>query len=271
MKDFRADLDGELALLDEPPLGDLVGQAVRQGRRVRRRRAAGALAGSVLAVAGVVMVCGPLRPYTRDTVTTVVMAPDQPPDPRSATPAAQPPPSATPSPTPSVVMSAPTTDSAVLVTLLRLLPPGLETSGYAAQPDGLPSSYTAGAQVQVRTAAGPGMVTVFVATTYSDTSCPTGFTCGTDPGGREVGIRHDANDCALDTVVKSRHADGTVVTVEVAGCVPGRDGTRPERGAAPLSVDQAVALAADPAISYQVPEQVKREAAAAHPSLPSLR
>ncbi|MFE0463676.1 hypothetical protein ACFW1A_30935, partial [Kitasatospora sp. NPDC058965] len=63
-----ADLGAELAVLPAPPLGDLVGDATRAGRRTRRRRTAAAVAGSVTAVAALALLLtglpggGPQRP-----------------------------------------------------------------------------------------------------------------------------------------------------------------------------------------------------------------
>ncbi|MFJ1707495.1 hypothetical protein [Kitasatospora sp. NPDC088346] len=56
MKDFRTALSCELAAVPAPPLGDVVRAAVRDGRRGRRLRELGAVAGSAVALAGLAVV-----------------------------------------------------------------------------------------------------------------------------------------------------------------------------------------------------------------------
>ncbi len=53
MNEFRSALSDELSELEPPPLGDLVGTAVRKGRRTRRLRTAAAVAGPAVAVAAI--------------------------------------------------------------------------------------------------------------------------------------------------------------------------------------------------------------------------
>ncbi|MFI5528297.1 hypothetical protein ACIA8O_07005 [Kitasatospora sp. NPDC051853] len=251
MKDFRRDLDEELSSLEAPPVGDLVGQALRQGRRVRRRRTLGAVAGSALAVAGVALLLGgPLRPHVGGAAATEVVA------------------AATPSPAP--VVRQPTTGAALLSAVAALAPEGMRTGGYAAQTDGVDGAEGTGAQVYLTGPSGTGMIRVFIGTTEPVVSCFRTETCRRDDRGQQVTVDHMESNCVQDVVVTSRHHDGTVVQVSMGTCLAWTPGQGNPTGVLALTEQQAVALAGDPALSVWMTADEGLKAAAAHPDLPRI-
>lgn len=251
MKDFGKDLDEELSSLDAPPLGDLVGEAVRQGRRVRRRRAVGAVVGSALAVAGTALLLGgPLRPHSGGAGPSAVVAADV--------------------PSPSPVVRQPVTGAALLAAVAGVVPDGLRTGGYAAQTDGVNGAQVTGAQVYLTGPAGTGMIRVFVTSGESEASCFTTESCRRDDRGQQVVVDHMKGNCVQDVVVTSRHHDGTVVQVNVATCLAWTEAEGNKPTAPALTEQQAIALAGDPALSVWMTAEEGLRAKAAYPDLPRI-
>ncbi|WP_051811905.1 hypothetical protein [Kitasatospora sp. MBT63] len=286
-EDFRATLNDELAEHIAPPLGDLVAVAARRGRRVRRMRAVGAVAGSavVLATAGV-FVLGPYGAGPRQAAP-VVSAAGQAPSlpgpvatPEVVTGSATPRPTAPGSPTPG---SAPaptvtpagdrvnTTGATLLSAVLGALPPG-RTDHYAATKDGH------GVQTYLDAGHGVGMVRVFVGvgkvpTAGCLTPLPKGedaATCWTDRRGQPVWVSTaDRDNCVEQIAVQVGHPDGSVVQVSLGSCLAW-NGTANPRGIMPLTVFQAVELAGDPSISAWTDSALLKLASERFPDLPVL-
>jgi hypothetical protein len=223
--DLRARLRADLNAERPPPLGDVVRAALRDGRRIRRRRRWSA-AGAGLAIAAAATltagadrltdrpVAGPPAAATPGYVPFAATGPATPVPVRTLTVpsgvqrAAGPPAKATP--------------PAMLFLLTQLLPPG-PTSRYAVAP---------GAALHVGLdldrGSGPAPLRVMMGD-----DGPGGAARG---GTATVTVLHAPDDCTRDTVVGARWPDGTDVRVEVAAC-----GHPPA-----LSVDEAIRLAADP-------------------------
>ncbi len=229
--ELRAKLRADLAAQQPPPIGDLVGAAVRDGRRRRRNRRIGvgaALAGAVAltlvlvadlgaaARPGPITAAAPALPepsgsLSPETVPIEAGGPTAPPQRRtltihSGTQRAE-------------GMQKKATSAAMLHLLTQLLPPG-RTSRH-----GVASGNDLLVQVYLDDGAGPSRVRVAV---------------GQAPGGTRrdgavsVTVRHTPGDCARHTAVDARWTDGTTVRLDVEGCRP------------PVSADQAVAIVADP-------------------------
>ncbi len=225
---LRADLGDERP----PPLGDVVGAALRDGRRIRRRRrwAAFGSAGAVFviaAVAAVMVVTGPSgRP--------------------SAMPVAALPPGSVPSAVVSPVTAAPTrtvtvrsgteraegmltkaTPAAMLHLLTTLLPPG-RTSHY-----GVAADNDLHVQVYYDAGYGPSMLRLAVERAPVTGRRP-------DRGSiAKVSVGYRPDDCVQDTVVEAAWPDGTTVHLDVASCLA-FDGVRNPPAKPQLS--EAVAL-----------------------------
>jgi hypothetical protein len=202
--DLRALLRADLADERPPPLGDVVGAAIREGRRVRRRRrlAVAAAAAAVLVVAAVAAF-GPvprvpslpsalppgsvpsiaIRPATAAPANTVTV--------RNGTRRAE-------------GTQKKATSAAMLDLLTALLPPG-RTSHYAVAPDN-----ALHVQLYYDAGYGPSMLRLAV---------------GQKPTGRERGttatvtVSHVPGNCVQDTVVVAAWPDGTTVQLDLATCL----------------------------------------------------
>ncbi|MFF0393615.1 hypothetical protein ACFYS8_33680 [Kitasatospora sp. NPDC004615] len=265
MKDFRTDLSDELTALTPPPLGDVVAEATRKGRRARRVRTVGQVAGSALAMAAVaVLVGGQLHGAGGGNGLVGPAAGGAPALAASA--------ASTPSPAASGALVR-VSGAAVLSTVLDSLPAGLETSGYAAN-DATEAhdKYAADvplAQVNVRTPKGLGMMRVFVGTASPDAKCSTSDGCHRDKYGQQVRVQHVDDNCIQNTVVTVRHADGTAVTVQMASCLAW-DGKANLPGVVPLTEEAAAELAGNPAFHNMMTPAQGAAAAARFPALPQI-
>jgi len=260
-EDLRALLRAELNNERPPPLGDVVGAALREGRRVqrRRRRVMSVAAGSVgvLAVVlagGVAAYSGPRHTMSAaDSVVAASPAATSVPVPLgpAARKAAASPGSVPVSPT-APTTRAPgrtlaihsgvdraagarekATTGAMLHLLTQLLPAG-QLSNAAAS--GAGDRYV---QVYLDRGDGPGMVRLVVGQLPAE---------GTRPprgGTATVSIEHVPGNCLQDTVAVSRWPDGTAVQLDVASCLAGDGRTNPP-GRPVLSADEAAGIAADP-------------------------
>ncbi|MFJ8444288.1 hypothetical protein [Kitasatospora griseola] len=264
MKDFRLDLSDELSALTPPPLGDIVEEAARKGRRARRARAIGQVAGSALALAAVVLAAGQL-PGTGNGNGLVGPA-------AGGTPALAAPVGATPSPTASGALVR-VSGAAVLATVLDALPAGLQTSGYAANgaadAHGKYAADAPVAQVNIQTPQGLGMMRVFVGTASPDAKCSIDDGCRRDKYGQQVRVTHMNDNCIQNTVVTVRHADSTAVTVQMASCLAW-NGKANLPGVLPLTEEAAAELAANPAFHTMMTPAQGAAAAARFPALPPI-
>lgn len=259
-EDLRALLRAELGAERPPPLGDMVGAAIRDGRRIRRMRRIRTIGAGLLAVAAAVaafVLVGDggvanrrqepieaVAALTPQTVPPVVAAPIAPAEARTLT-------------IRSGTASAggtrkKATAAAMLHLLLQLLPPGRTSHFAVAADDDLQ------VQVDLDAGGGPGVVRVEV-----DRS-----PFGDEPRGgtASVTITHMPDNCLRSTSVGASWPDGTLVRVDVANCVADRSGTRVTRPA--LTVDQAVRVAADPRWGVTMDERLVTVGAREFPKLP---
>ncbi|MER5641327.1 hypothetical protein ABT095_30825 [Kitasatospora sp. NPDC002227] len=276
MKDFRSDLSDELSALTPPPLGDLVAEATRKGRRARRVRSVGQVAGSALALTAVAVLFGGQLHGTGGKGElagaaaggTPAATATASPSPKAATATASPSPTASPSGDQVHVSGA-----AVLATVLDALPAGITTSDYAAnnfaEAHGQYGTESPVAQVNVHTAKGLGMMRIFVGTANPTGKCTADTGCRLDKYGQEVRVDHVSDNCIQNTLVSVRHADGTDVTVQMASCLAW-DGKANKPGVVPLTEEQAADLAGNPAFHDMMTPAQGAAAAARFPSLPQI-
>lgn len=272
--ELRALLRAELHAERPPPIGDVVGAAVRAGRRHRRQRRLGRV-GLGAAVAGavalVVVLVSDVGVAARPGVALPAGAP------AAATPGVGPGTSAGPL-SPETVPIGPTaptaaphartltihkgtqpsegtrkkaTAAAMLHLLTQLLPPG-RTSRYGVVPgDGLR------VQLSLDGGAGPGLVRVAV-----DRGTPVARAAS---GAVVLTVRHFPDDCARSTVVDADRPDGTLVRLDVSSCRP--DDGRPVPPA--LTTDEAVAVAVDPRWGVTMAATLVDDGAKRFPDVPA--
>jgi hypothetical protein len=255
---LRADLSGERP----PPLGDLVGAAIRDGRRIRRKQRIGRIGAGLLAIAAAVTafvllgdggVAG--RRYPPTEAAGVLSPPSVPP--------AVPGPPNTAEARTLTIRGGTTraggsrekaTSAAMLHLLTQLLPPGRTTHLGVAAGDDLQ------VQLYLDDGSGPGMVRVSVGKNGPISDEP--------PRGRTVSmtIRHMPDNCLQGTVVDAAWPDGTLVQVFVASCLdPAGPPTLPA-----LTVEQAVRVAADPRWGVTMDTALVAAGAKQFPILPVL-
>ena len=238
--ELRALLRADLEAQQPPPVGDLVGAAIRAGRRRRRNRRIGAgaaLAGAVvltlvlLADLGIAARPGPL-PAAAPAVEVVPAEPALPKPSGSLSPETVPiEPSGPTAPPPTRTltihsgtqraegMQKKATSAAMLHLLTQLLPPG-RTSRY-----GVVSGNDLLVQLYLDAGAGPQRLRVAVDKTGDATH---------RDGSVTVTVEQIPGDCAVNTTIDALWSDGTTVRLDLSGCTPA------------LSADQAIAVAADP-------------------------
>lgn len=239
--ELRDLLRAGLAAERPPPIGDMVVTAIRDGRRIRRKRRLGASAAAlvvlVLAILGlrdagvtqraelgVPVAAAPaaLSPGSVPAQRSVVAAPR-----RARTLAVH---SGT---LRADGMQKKATSAAMVHLLTLLLPPGRTSHfGVAADDDLLVRLY-------LDDGGGPAMVRVSLGRDAS---------FGGEPprgGTATVTIDRTPGDCLRDTVVGAEWPDSTVVRVDIPTCLP-FDGVRNPPTRPALTVDQAVRVATDP-------------------------
>jgi len=247
-EDLRALLRADLSEERPPPLGDLVDAAIRDGRRIRRRRRISTITASLLALAAAVTAFvlvgdGGVAGGRQDLLGAAGDG-----SPQTVPPVP---------PVPKITGEARTltirsgmadaggsqrkaTSAAMLHLLTELLPPG-RTSHFGVAP---------GDDLQVRLyldeGAGPGLVKVAVGKEAPNgAEPPRGATAS-------VTIRHMPDNCLQSLAVDAAWPDGTLVQVDVATCLdragdsPTRSDDRAETTPLVLTVDEAVRVAADP-------------------------
>jgi hypothetical protein len=263
--ELRALLRAGLEAERPPPIGDVVGAAIREGRRRRRNRRLGAI-GAGTAAAGAlafVLVSGAglvARPEAALPVADVRSPAEVPPAP-SAPDTTQPPMIVSPEtvPIPPTAPGTPpqartltihsgtqraegmqkkATSAAMLHLLTQLLPPG-RTSQFGAASDN-----DLHVQLYLDRGAGPGMVRVVVEQTPPGAQLKP--VAGRPHGGTGiVTIEHFPDNCLQNTVVAAEWADGTMVQVDVASCLAW-DGARNPAARPVLTAAEAVRIVADP-------------------------
>jgi hypothetical protein len=216
-EELRALLRADLAAERPPPLGDLVGAALRDGRRIRRRRrmAAGGSAAAVLLIAALVAVAtsaggSPGEPAAAGPAAAVASPGSVPTMPVSAV-AAPPPRTVTirDGTQRADAMRKKATSAAMLHLLTTLLPPG-RTSHY-----GVASDNDLHVQLYYDAGYGPSMLRLEVGQAPVSGRRP-------DRGSvAAITVEHHPDTCGPDTVVSAAWPDGTTVQLDLAGCLDG--------------------------------------------------
>ncbi|KJK57829.1 hypothetical protein [Saccharothrix sp. ST-888] len=293
MDDFREVLSDELSLEPPPPLlGGMIEEAARAGRRTRRVRMWTAVAGSATAIAVVAVLLGvvtnkgpaagggparldaaagsgaPAVPQTSGAASAAApsAAPSTALPPTSgASPTVNPASSRTGVPgTPPDDGKVPATAPGLLQQLLSLLPPG-QTSHYAGNGGDEPL-----VQTYLTTAAGTGMIRLSVHPIAGRMVCDGGTPkCVTDAAGRIVQVYHMEGNCVQSTGLLADRGDGTVVQIDLGSCLNYQD-DRNRPGVQALTVEQAIAIAENPAVSTRLDRTTVLAGAARFPDLPAL-
>ncbi|MCY1141114.1 hypothetical protein OWR29_24210 [Actinoplanes sp. Pm04-4] len=229
----------------EPPMGDLVGEAVAQGRRMRtaRRFRAGGAGLAVLVAIGlaaipIVRSTGAPAPAGQETLVAAAPAPS----------------SSAPAPVTARVKGTP---AGLLKLLLDELPEG-KTSHYA----GLVESGDVSVQTFLDRGQGPGMIRLHVMTRPASA-----FSGAWTPlsGGAKYQVKSNTGNCVQQTIVWVHHADDTLLQFDLYGC-PELDG-RKMRPA--LTAREAAEVGADPRWGVKIDPALNRQGAAAFPHLPT--
>jgi len=236
-EELRSLLRDELSAERPPPLGDLVGTALRDGRRIRRNRRF-AVAGGGTAVAGVVALAmalgspfGPSSPFGPATATRpgVGQAASSPEPTRSPATVAPP---ATPTATIDQGRKglAKATPEAMLVLLKRLIPEA-KTSQYAKTKDG-----DLHVQMYLDRGKGPGMIRVMVS---GDPDAEPEY------GSPKITVEALPDNCIQSRIVRADWAWGLAVEVDLATCLAW-DGKENVQSALALTDAEASKIVADP-------------------------
>ncbi len=240
MNDLHSWLVAELAERAEPPPPDLVGGALRRGRRlVLRRRLAATVTAVVVALSlGAV---GWFVPWP----TTALTGPAR----------------------PGNAVAGKADAATIVVELGRRLPAGV-TLVAAYRYEGDPPA----AAVYLRRDGGTGLVQLTVDEyPMTDVACQS-RTCNHNADGSTTVIAagpHTAEDaCLEDTVVQRFRPDGVHISLYLASCLMW-DGQRYPPARAVLSVDEAVAITADPAWGVSMDARLVADGVRRHPALPS--
>ncbi|WFF00077.1 hypothetical protein [Micromonospora sp. WMMD964] len=281
MGDVRGRFRDDLAHHPAPPLGDLVERAMVQGRRLRRRRrlaqvGAGGSALVMLVVIG--LVGGPLGVGTGDDgppggmnvgslggrVDTTTPSPagttDGFVDDAGGKPGGALNPAMSPTPSTTVIDTVrigagpggellTATPQGALELLTRLLPKG-KTGGYASLQSSGAGPGMPYVQLHLDRGEGPGMLRLSV---YQDR-------LGDNPAPGTVELTEVPDNCVQNEMVTVYHHDGLQVDVMISTCLfwEGK-GTSPAPPA--LSVDEAIAIAANPTWGTRIPAELVRSGA----------
>jgi hypothetical protein len=283
-EELHARLEQELASRPEPPIGTLVSDALRRGRRLRRIRRVTIAAATLTAVgvlaAGTVLGGQLLRTLPVDQATPAAgTEPELSIAPNTTTPTAQPVsgtagPNAAPAadqPWPGPVIGQPpgprtrANPAALLYRLVQLLPHG-RTSTYRALSTDPPQ-----ARLYLNRGKGNSMITIGVwsADTMDGCSSSTGITekCLVTADGFHVKITEISNNCIESTSVSVDHGNGVVVQLDLSSCLAWNGSANPP---APLALDTgtAIAIAADPSWGPAMSSALVAAADKAYPQLP---
>ncbi|MGW3786494.1 hypothetical protein ACWD5Z_18070 [Micromonospora chokoriensis] len=291
MGDVRGRFRDDLAQHPAPPLGDLIERSVAQGRRLRRRRrlaqfGAGGSAMVMLVVIGLAV--GPLGVGADDAgqpggmnvgslggvVDSATPSPPGVPDDApggfvdgpGGNPAGVPHPPVSPTSLTRVIDTVrigagpdgellTTTPQAALELLTRLLPEG-KTGGYAnlrssGAGDGMPYI-----QLHLDRGEGPGMLRLSI---YQDR-------LGDNPAPGTVELTEIPDNCVQNKMVTVYHRDGLQIDLMISTCLSWEGkGTSPAPPA--LSVEEAIAIAANPTWGTRLPADLVRSGAKRFASL----
>ncbi|WP_238008997.1 hypothetical protein KZZ52_20955 [Dactylosporangium sp. AC04546] len=290
-QEFRSRLAQELAAEPEPPIGDLVGASVRQGRRLRafRRLQTGGVAVAVFAVVALAAVAA--SGATGGAPGPQVAAPGvgstgQTPTPRayqSFDPSTKLVPWQPPAGAPATGPQVTATPEGVLELLLSLLPEGT-TGAYAGNDDLLVQTYfdpgdgKSMLRVNVSKVVGsggppPSGEADARCRTMGLDACP-----GPDEGvvyrqpldqGGEIVVRKFDDNCIQHAVVEVTRADGIRVQVNIASCLAW-DGTRNPPAPPAITIQQAAGIALDPRWNVTLAKSIVDAGAARFPNLPEI-
>jgi hypothetical protein len=259
--EIRRLLDEELALELPPPMGDLVVESVRRGRRMRRTRAlwTGAGVGGValaclIASVFVVTKASSDRPAGAGLGFAASQRPAGAGTPSSSVPVRTP--SATLAASRQVTDTGPqanTTARGMLELLSALLPAGKRTMPARAS-DG--SLFVA---LNLDRGQGVGMVRVNVTAARLPApdpgGCPQGSTCRTLADGNFVEIVDIPENCIERYAVFLNRPDGISVGILMSSCLSWNGSTNPP-GRVVLSVDEATTIADDPRWGTRMPKSL---------------
>jgi hypothetical protein len=233
-EELRSLLRDELNAERPPPLGDIVGTALRDGRRIRRNRRFAAIGGGT-AVAGVVALAMALgAPFGSAAAPQPAAAP--PPD---GVVQVAPSAAAMPARTAATTEVAPpegrppfvkATPEAMLALLRRLVPQG-RTSNYAKTGD-----TDLHVQMYIDRGQGPGMIRVSVS----------GYPRSEPKSGKPT-VTVDAlpDNCIQSRIVRAQWPGGLTVQADLSTCLAW-DGTQNKPSVLAMTDDEAVAVVADP-------------------------
>jgi hypothetical protein len=247
-ENLRDRLAAELAEQPEPPLGDLVFDSLRQGKRLRLVRRAG-IAGSALAAVAVFVVGLVLGAH-------LIGGTSVPPATHAPSPLLT---TAPPTTTTSGIAQpagpkSPTTLAAMAYRFAQLVPGGQLTSLYHSDPN---NPYAL--QFRLDRGHGAGEVQIDIAPNTPLGTCPIGggLTCQneTAPGGAPAQVIGNSTNCVETTSVSVDHGGGLVVTIYEATCLPWNGTTNPPCPPA-LTSQEAIAIAADPSWGTQMPSSL---------------
>ena len=279
--ELRALLRADLAAERPPPIGDVVGDALRDGRRIRRRRriAAAGAGATVFGLVTAMLVGGGIAAWWEPARRSPGVE-------QAAGPNGQPGGGPAPLPSGGAASQAPATVPAVpggVAASRPGLPPGSVPVSATAPPALARArtltihSGTAGAGGRQKRATSAGMIQLLTellpagrasrpavaadderhVRLHLDRGAGTGLlhlrvdqiAAGTPRPARgstvEVTVRHFPDDCVRAVVVDARWADGTVVRLDVATCMD-VDGRRRLPTEPALTPDEAVEVVADP-------------------------
>ena len=233
----------------EPPIGDLVGEAVAEGRRMRtaKRLRMGSAGLAVLIVAGLAAI-----PLIRSTGAPAPAAP--------AVVVVAAPSAAASGPQPTAAATTrrvKATPAGILELLLQSLPEG-RTSHYA----GITQDGDVSVQTFLDRGDGSGMIRLQVMTRKESdfTGLGTWIPLG---NGTKYMTKSVPGNCLQHTIVWVHHPDNTLLQFDLANC-PVVDGTRIKQS---LTAREAAEVGADPRWGLQIDLQLNKQGAAAFPHL----
>jgi hypothetical protein len=251
---FHARLARELDDQPEPPLGDLITGALRQGKRLRLVRRV-KIAASTVAVAGLVTAgvivggqalagsTGHVLPAASGGTNLTIAPTSEPPIEQPAGP------------------KSPATPAAIVYRLTQLLPAGT-TSGYGRASDG-----ELFGQIYLDRGHGPGMVRLTISADGQDDQggCAPTPKC-TTPRNGTVTVTRIPDNCIQSLLVSVAHANGVVVEVLVSTCLAWNGKTNPP-GPEALTEQEAEQIAADPSWGTSMSSSLVATAARDFPHL----
>jgi hypothetical protein len=250
-----------------PPLGDLVGTAMRDGRRIRRVRRLG-LVGVGAAVLGVVALtatvvpgmgspAAPVQPAAPPPVTApIVVNPSV-----TVPPAFQIREDGTAFPVPvtgrhTTGKERKVTSGAMLQLLTELLPTG-RTSGYAVAGD-----ENTHVQIVLTTKAGTGMIRASLEKDFTDRTMIKGYAA--------VTVDRLPDNCVQSIVVDAALPNGANLALNIASCVTS-DGRQYTKAPQIITPAQAVEIVTDPRWGLTMDAQLVVRGDKRFPDLPAMR